>query len=215
MDQISKLIRQLTSTDKNKRYDACELLRVSPTLPPEAISALQVATHDSEEEVAEAAQRALAIHLAPGPAHPRQAPLSGWAMPPLDLSDERLAAIVRKFQTRLRWYYAAFSVAIPSMVGLMVSIRKCDLGSAAEAPLAALCAPFLSCAAPFLGLPAPAWLVLLAAAAAVARLNFRCPNCGHTPRDGLMPKVCATCRVPLQPASLRDYIDFTRERGAT
>ena len=214
MDQTSKLLGQLNSADKNKRYDACELLRVSPTLPPEAISALQAATHDSEEDVAEAAQRALAIHLAPGPAQPRHAPLPAWTMSPLDLSEERLSAIVRQFRTRLRWYFAAFPVAIASLVGLIVSIRNCDLGSAAEAPLAALCAPFLSCAAPFLGLPSPAWLVLLAAATAVARLNFRCPNCGATPRDGLMPKICATCRVPLQPDSLRDYIDFTKGGGA-
>jgi hypothetical protein len=52
----------LKSKNPNKRYDACEELRVSQSpLPQEAILALDAATKDANSDVADAAQRALAI----------------------------------------------------------------------------------------------------------------------------------------------------------
>ena len=52
----------LQSDNHNKRYDACEELRVLPSLPPEALEALRLATNDPNPGVADAAQRALALH---------------------------------------------------------------------------------------------------------------------------------------------------------
>jgi hypothetical protein len=54
---------------------------------------------------------------------------------------------------------------------------------------------------------------LLAIAAAIARLNFRCPNCGRFLRNVLSFESCDSCRVPLQPDSLRDFIESTRWQG--
>ena len=52
----------LQSNDSNKRYDACEELRVSPSLPPEALEALRLATNDANPDVADAARRAIELH---------------------------------------------------------------------------------------------------------------------------------------------------------
>ena len=63
-DDIQRLVEMLKSDNPNKRYDACEELRVlrSP-LPQPALVALRSATSDSNPDVADAAQRALALHL--------------------------------------------------------------------------------------------------------------------------------------------------------
>ena len=66
MPDIQHLIELLKSDDPNKRYDACEELRVSRhPLPQEAIEALQNTTNDSNPDVADAAQRAIALHTLP------------------------------------------------------------------------------------------------------------------------------------------------------
>jgi hypothetical protein len=62
MAEIGSLISQLAHSDRNKRYDACEELRVMPTITPEALTALQNAANDQDPLVSEAAQRALAAH---------------------------------------------------------------------------------------------------------------------------------------------------------
>lgn len=63
MYDIQSLINMLQSNDPDKRYDACEQLRVSrPPLPQNAIDALQLVTSDANSDVADAAQRALALH---------------------------------------------------------------------------------------------------------------------------------------------------------
>ena len=63
MSDIQALIELLKSDDPNKRYDACEELKVRRhPLPQEAMDALHTAAHDPNPEVADAAQRALAIH---------------------------------------------------------------------------------------------------------------------------------------------------------
>ncbi len=63
MADIPSLLRQLQDPKANKRFDACELLRVAPALSPEAISALQVAADDTDPYVRESAKSALAVHL--------------------------------------------------------------------------------------------------------------------------------------------------------
>lgn len=65
MVDIESLIQQLQANNPNKRYDACEALRVMvlhQPLPQEAIDALNSATNDTNPDVVEAAQRALAFH---------------------------------------------------------------------------------------------------------------------------------------------------------
>ncbi len=63
--EIEKLIAMFQSPKADVRYGACELLRVAPTLTPEAIAALQEILNDPDPNVAEAAQRALSLHLTP------------------------------------------------------------------------------------------------------------------------------------------------------
>ena len=63
MSDIQHLIEMLKSDNPNKRYDACEELRVAQhPLPQDAMDALHTATDDSNPEVADAAQRAIALH---------------------------------------------------------------------------------------------------------------------------------------------------------
>jgi len=60
---IEKQINMLQSPNANTRYEACENLRVSPTITPEAIQALQNVLNDPDRDVVEAAQDALNLHL--------------------------------------------------------------------------------------------------------------------------------------------------------
>ena len=62
MADIQHLMQMLQSEYSTERYDACEKLRMSPSLPPEAIQALRSATSDANPKVAEAAQRAIMRH---------------------------------------------------------------------------------------------------------------------------------------------------------
>jgi hypothetical protein len=57
-----RALEMLKSQDSAKRYEACEELRVAPTLARESIDALKRALSDPSPEVADAAGRALAIH---------------------------------------------------------------------------------------------------------------------------------------------------------
>ena len=63
MPDFQSLIKLLQNDNPNKRYEACEELRVSQQpLPQEAIDVLNLATNDSNPDVADAARRALALH---------------------------------------------------------------------------------------------------------------------------------------------------------
>jgi hypothetical protein len=62
MADMQRLIEMLQSENSKERYNACEELRVSPSIPPEAIQALRSATRDANPNVAEAAQRAIMLH---------------------------------------------------------------------------------------------------------------------------------------------------------
>lgn len=67
----------LKSENPSKRYEACEELRVAPTLPLEAIGALRAATADPDPLVADAARRAWILHAdTPASSNPPQAPSS-------------------------------------------------------------------------------------------------------------------------------------------
>ena len=62
MTNIQQLIVKLHDPNPNKRYEACEELRVSPSLPNEALEALRKTTQDENPLVADAAKRALDLH---------------------------------------------------------------------------------------------------------------------------------------------------------
>lgn len=63
MSEISNFIKMLQDKDDNKRFEACEKLRVwGSALPQEAIDALIIATSDTNSDVADSAERALALH---------------------------------------------------------------------------------------------------------------------------------------------------------
>ncbi len=65
MNEIDRLIEQLHSPSRGKRYEACEYLRIAPSLPQLAMDALREATFDPEAEVAYAARHAIATHRGP------------------------------------------------------------------------------------------------------------------------------------------------------
>ena len=82
MSDFEGLIQKLKSTDANARYEACEELRVAPSVSPEALAALRTAAEDPNAGVADAARRALALHAAAPPSLPSTTPqTSPW--PPL------------------------------------------------------------------------------------------------------------------------------------
>jgi len=64
---VSKLLAKLKHKRASVRYEACEELRVSSSLPANAIQALEAATQDPDAGVADAARTALAVHPAPAP----------------------------------------------------------------------------------------------------------------------------------------------------
>jgi hypothetical protein len=62
MQDIVLQLDQLKSPNKDRRFDACEHLRIAASLPLEAIQALEQASHDLDVDVADAARRALLAH---------------------------------------------------------------------------------------------------------------------------------------------------------
>jgi len=85
MDTISLQIRRLKSPDKNRRYDACEELRVADRITPAALEALCVAMSDPDPLVAEAARHAVAAHSDPVPKTSHKPIAAPPAMPDWDL----------------------------------------------------------------------------------------------------------------------------------
>jgi hypothetical protein len=65
MSNIDRFLEMLQSNDPNQRYDACEQLRIASSIPEEALNALRKVTQDSNLDVANAARRALALHISP------------------------------------------------------------------------------------------------------------------------------------------------------
>jgi len=59
---IEKQLVKLQSNNANARYDACEMLKVAPSIPSEAVNALQKTLNDPNPDVVDAARRALNVH---------------------------------------------------------------------------------------------------------------------------------------------------------
>ncbi len=83
MPDMEALLRMLESPRSDRRYEACEELRVMASIPDPALSALQKATADADPDVADAARRALAVHTPPPaptePLHAADQPRPGAA----------------------------------------------------------------------------------------------------------------------------------------
>lgn len=65
MGEVGQLIAMLMSSKADKRYHACEELRVMPTIPEDAWIALQAVMNDPDALVADAARRARQVHTRP------------------------------------------------------------------------------------------------------------------------------------------------------
>jgi hypothetical protein len=63
MADIEKLIQDLQSDNPGKRYQACNELFYAQSIPESAIEALNETTQDSDPAIANAAQRALNVHV--------------------------------------------------------------------------------------------------------------------------------------------------------
>ncbi len=61
MDKVEQLVQQLESPSRDERYEACQSLKVTSCLPPEALKALEAHKNDPDKQVAEAARQAIAI----------------------------------------------------------------------------------------------------------------------------------------------------------
>jgi formylglycine-generating enzyme required for sulfatase activity len=84
MDEIEKYVQMLDSPKASVRYDACESLRVAPSLDDAAKAALERASDDPDPDVRDAAQRALIVHRpAPPPPSEIEPPhpeIEGWLL---------------------------------------------------------------------------------------------------------------------------------------
>ena len=67
MPDETKLLVKLKNSDPSTRYEACEGLRISGSISPVAIAALQAAMNDTDADVADAAKRAYDTHSGPAP----------------------------------------------------------------------------------------------------------------------------------------------------
>ena len=86
MTSNEKYLKMLESLKVSERYEACEWLRVSPSLTKSELDALKKATHDPDPGVRDAAQRALNIHKGEGssPLVPQMAPQFETDVPPTE-----------------------------------------------------------------------------------------------------------------------------------
>jgi hypothetical protein len=140
MADIDKLIEMLQSPKASRRFDACEELRVAPSLPPPAISALEQATNDPDRLVRESAARALAVQEPSFEPPPRTAStaahesrlkgsksigpaliLAGLAIPALCLLEVRTDAQAWQFTTG--WEYFVFGAFGFGLVLIVLGIR--------------------------------------------------------------------------------------------
>jgi hypothetical protein len=115
MSDIQALVKMLHSNDADQRYDACEQLRVSPHLPPEALEALHSLINDKNSDVAHAARRAIALHTSSISQQEEQ--LEGVPTPPLLFWNNR----ARKLWSIFFMVVAVFVLTLPwSILSVLV-----------------------------------------------------------------------------------------------
>jgi hypothetical protein len=102
MDQSKELIKMLDSPKASVRYDACEALRVTPSVNDAAIAALERTSSDSDPDVREAAQRALNVHHTELPPESRVSP-SAVVMKPDKRNSLAMTGLVTSLLSLIAW----------------------------------------------------------------------------------------------------------------
>ncbi len=131
MADIAKLVEDLKSPHYIIRFDACEALRVAPSLPPTAIAALEKALSDPDGIVRESAESALRVHK-PRPASqpmPRATPIPGAAAQQSMDAKTILAEILaqEKEHTRLLHNISTAATAFSLLVLLSLALSLCSV----------------------------------------------------------------------------------------
>ncbi len=132
MDHINKHIEKLTkmlqSPKPGTRYEACEYLRVAPSITPEALEALKKALNDPDASVAEAAQSALNVHSTVA-APLQQVGLETQANGSLPSIIDITVAMVVAFGIALALMMTIPAFGCPAMSGLIIIIFSGIAGS--------------------------------------------------------------------------------------
>ena len=92
MSEIEKIVEKLRSPKVRTKYEACESLRVAPTITPEAIEAMEKVLHDLGPAIVASTSSALQAHqgIAGRPGQPPDPQQYCWA----DLPIEYLPALL-------------------------------------------------------------------------------------------------------------------------
>jgi hypothetical protein len=120
MDRIEKLIKMLESPKASARYDACEWLRVAPSLNDAAVAALERASNDPDPEVGDAAQRALDLHRIA-----RETNATSWEVAAISRLEEEIARLERRRISASSQMNVYWLVAIA--LGLLTVVLSCLL----------------------------------------------------------------------------------------
>jgi len=119
-----RIVVRLSSPNANKRFDACEELRVMPALPEEARLALQAAVNDPDHLVADAATRALRMHTgtptSPTPAVPDVTPPIGPSVLALALA----GLLITWASACILYFVLSIGLAPSARVDLVAILRE-------------------------------------------------------------------------------------------
>lgn len=143
---IQKVIDMLQSSNAGRRFDACEELRVASSITPEAIKALQEVVNDPNRDVADAAQRALNIHIPPisfiqKPYSPGKAE-DATQVEEQNTSNKALIAVLivqsliisilllgtLSYETKLGWLLFDFTYSVSVGLGVIIGISNIICG---------------------------------------------------------------------------------------
>ncbi len=137
MERITRLVEQLHSPNKDKRYEACEWLRGTPSLPQAALDALEQATRDPDPLVADSARRAVALHTGPEVLTPSPA-LPFWGGPFITAPGAALFA----YAVIAGFPFLSYRPQGPATFRLVYALVVCFGGLPAPLFLGLMCAAF-------------------------------------------------------------------------
>jgi ABC-type multidrug transport system fused ATPase/permease subunit len=120
MDRIERFIKMLDSPKASARCDACESLRVAPSLNDAAFAALERASKDPDPEVRDAAQRALDLHRTV-----RKTDATSWELAALSKLEQEIAELERRRLSASSQMNTYWLVAIA--LGLITVVLSCLL----------------------------------------------------------------------------------------
>jgi HEAT repeat protein len=126
---FNKLMEMLQSPNSRTRFDACEELRVAPSLPATAIAALEKAANDPDRSVRDSAASALKVHKppaakAPAPKAPAASPATQFAgrelLEQLVKLQEKQNASLTEIQKHTGCMYAYLIVSV--ILGVLLAL---------------------------------------------------------------------------------------------